>query len=294
MVLVVVVVTQLTSKDDLSISFSLKFSNISCLVFGNLRFTLLICEFLSIPPLLGDTALSYLLVGRIGTNRLVGFFVDFFKIISTDSQLDVTAELAFEAFFIILLQGAHVIGNMLTEDMGTVNISVEALSFSGVTGETLNGVRDVQTTIDSTLHGTEDTGTSGGTSQTNIQITTESTGTVIDGFNVVFFTGDFSATTIQRVQAQFVQDTAGNQQTGTVSGSVVGQTNLNTVFGQFMGVGSAYNAITFNAGEGNLYGDVLVGQTYNQTVFGCVVLVLVLEDQAFTGIVIGFTLTTPA
>lgn len=61
-----------------------------------------------------------------------------------------------------------------------------------------------------------------------------------------------------------------------------------------MGVCSAYNTITFNAGEGDLYGDVLVGQTYNQTIFGCIVFVLVLEDQTFAGIVIGFTLTTPA
>lgn len=43
-----------------------------------------------------------------------------------------------------------------------------------------------------------------------------------------------------------------------------------------------------------MYGDVLVGQTYNQTIFGCIVFVLVLEDQTFAGIVIGFTLTTPA
>lgn len=71
-------------------------------------------------------------------------------------------------------------------------------------------------------------------------------------------------------------------------------TYLNAVFGQFMGVGSAYNTITFNAREGNLYGNVFVGQTHNQTVFGSVVFVLVLEDQAFAGIVIGFTLTTPA
>ena len=61
-----------------------------------------------------------------------------------------------------------------------------------------------------------------------------------------------------------------------------------------MRIGSAYNTITFDTGEGNLYGDVLVGQTYDQTILGCIVFVLILEDQAFTGIVIGFTLTTPA
>lgn len=61
-----------------------------------------------------------------------------------------------------------------------------------------------------------------------------------------------------------------------------------------MGIGSTYNTITFNTREGNLYGNVLVGQTYDQTILGCIVLVFILEDQAFASIVIGFTLTTPA
>lgn len=60
-----------------------------------------------------------------------------------------------------------------------------------------------------------------------------------------------------------------------------------------MGVGSADDTIAFDAGIGNLTGNVTVAQTYNQTILRCVVLILVLEDQAFPGIVIGLTLTTP-
>lgn len=69
---------------------------------------------------------------------------------------------------------------------------------------------------------------------------------------------------------------------------------LNTIFGQLMGIRSAYNTIAFNSGISDLYGDILIGQAYNQTVFGCVVLIFVLEDQTFPGIVISFTFTTPA
>lgn len=60
-----------------------------------------------------------------------------------------------------------------------------------------------------------------------------------------------------------------------------------------MRVGSADDTITFDAGISNLTCNVAVAQTYNQTILRCVVLILVLEDQAFSGIVIGLTLTTP-
>lgn len=60
-----------------------------------------------------------------------------------------------------------------------------------------------------------------------------------------------------------------------------------------MRVGGANNTVTLDARVSDLSGDIAIGQTYNQTVFGGVVLVLVLEDQALSGIVIGFSLTTP-
>lgn len=205
---------------------------------------------------------------------------------------------------------------MLAEDVGTVNISVEALGLSRVARETLHGVRDVQTAIDSTLHGTEDTGTGGGTSQTNIQITTEGTWSIIDRLHVELLTSDLGATGVKGVQAQLVQQTTGNKQTSAVSCSVVGQTNLliimfirlinnfisyifictylDAIVGQLVRVGRADNTVTLDTSVSDLGGDVLVGQTHNQTVLGGVVLVLVLESQTLPGIVIGFALTTPA
>lgn len=147
-------------------------------------------------------------------------------IVSTDAQLDVTAELALESLLIFLLQAAHIVSHVLAEDVGTVNISVEALGLSRVARETLHGVRDVQTAIDSTLHGTEDTGTGGGTGQTDIQITTEGTWSIIDRLHVELLTSDLGATGVKGVQSQLVQQTTGNKQTSAVSCSVVGQTNL--------------------------------------------------------------------
>lgn len=60
-----------------------------------------------------------------------------------------------------------------------------------------------------------------------------------------------------------------------------------------MRVGSADDTIAFDASISNLTSNVAVAQTYNQTILRCIVLILVLEDQAFSGIVVGLTLTTP-
>lgn len=43
----------------------------------------------------------------------------------------------------------------------------------------------------------------------------------------------------------------------------------------------------------NLACDVFVGQTDDQTILRRVIFVLVLDNQTFTGVVVGFTFTTP-
>lgn len=59
-------------------------------------------------------------------------------IISTDSQSDVLAELTFESFGVFFFQSSHVVSNVLAEDVGTVNFSVEDFGFSAVAGETFD------------------------------------------------------------------------------------------------------------------------------------------------------------
>lgn len=70
-------------------------------------------------------------------------------------------------------------------------------------------------------------------------------------------------------------------------------TYFNAVFRQFVGVCGANDAVAFNSRIGNLSGYIAVRQTNNQTILWRIVLVLVLEDQAFSRIVIGLSLTTP-
>lgn len=68
---------------------------------------------------------------------------------------------------------------------------------------------------------------------------------------------------------------------------------LNTVFRQFVRVCNTTDVITFDARVCNLACNVSVAETYNQPIFRRIVLVLVLENQTFPGIVIGFTFATP-
>jgi len=60
-----------------------------------------------------------------------------------------------------------------------------------------------------------------------------------------------------------------------------------------MSISSTNNDVTFNTSVGYLTTDVLVRKTDNQSVLWGVVLVLVLEDQAFSGIVVSDTLSSP-
>ena len=86
---------------------------------------------------------------------------------------------------------------------------------------------------------------------------------------------------------------AGQEQTGAVGSSIVGQTNFDTVVGQFMAVCSGHNSVTLQASISNLTSDVFVGTSHNHTILGRIVLVLVLNDQTLAGIVVGLAFTTP-
>lgn len=61
-----------------------------------------------------------------------------------------------------------------------------------------------------------------------------------------------------------------------------------------MRVGCTDDAVSLNSCVCDLNSYIFVRQAYNKTVFRRVVLVLVLESQALPGIVVGFTLATPA
>jgi hypothetical protein len=167
---------------------------------------------------------------------------------------------------------------MASEDVLAEDFSIKSLLFLIEAGETLLSVRNVDTTIDGSLEGTEDLSTGGGATKTSVEEGLEGTRTL---FHVK----------LGVLQVQNSQSTAGAEETSAVSSSPVGQTDLNTISGELMGVGRGQDHITLDLGVDELADDVSVGNTDNKAILGGVVLVLVLEDQALASIVVSLTLT---
>ena len=61
-----------------------------------------------------------------------------------------------------------------------------------------------------------------------------------------------------------------------------------------MTVSGSHDTITFKSSISNLTADVGVRLSDNHTVFGGIILVLILNDKSLSCIVIGLSLTTPA
>mmetsp|Transcript_126048 Transcript_126048/g.177843 ORF Transcript_126048/g.177843 Transcript_126048/m.177843 type:complete len:209 (-) Transcript_126048:8-634(-) len=163
----------------------------------------------------------------------------------------------------------------------------------GESGESLITMGHVHTTISCTLEGTKDSGTSGGTSQTQIKNCLEGSCT-LTFLNFVVLTIDLSATLVLGVQLVLLQQTTCAQETSGVACGVVGETHSGTIGGEFVCVGISDDHVSLHLGVGNLADDVLVGETDDESVLGGVVLVLVLANHSSAGTEIGLTLTPPS
>lgn len=119
------------------------------------------------------------------------------------------------------------------------NLSLLALLFLGlvemVTWESLVVVGNVDSTVNGSLHGSEDSVTGGGSDETNIQVSSEWS-SVLDlvlFVNVKEVTINVLNTLVHISKTQFGKESSGNQETGGISSGVVGKTSINTEFLQF-------------------------------------------------------------
>ena len=76
--------------------------------------------------------------------------------ISSDSVLDVPRELLLVGILVLLNEVAHVVSHVTSEDVTTVDVSVQLLGLSVIAGEPLLRVGNVKTTINCSLHGSKD------------------------------------------------------------------------------------------------------------------------------------------
>ena len=181
---------------------------------------------------------------------------------------------------------------MSTKNILFQHFSIELLRFRIKSRETLFAVRDEDTAIRGTLHGSEDTSTSGGTGETDIKESLEGSALLainLGGLGQSVLSIGLLDTGEGLVNAELLEDTAGNEKTSGISGGPVGQTVLDTVSLQLMGVSGSEDLVTRDLRGDDLDDDVAVGEADDKSVLGSIVLVLGLGDQSLAGIVIGLS-----
>ena len=249
-------------------------------------------ESLLLPLLLGLLLTSIVnLLEWVLTDSLVGLSVELLQSISLNLVVDVALELGLVSLLIIVGKGLHVLSDVAAEDVLAEGVGIELLALNIVTWETVLGVRDENTAVGSTLHGTEDTGTSGSAGKTNIKESLEwaSGVLVLTSLGQLVLSISLLNTSEVLVHAELLENTTGDQETGAVCGGPVGETVLDTVGAELVGVGSAEDLVTSDLRGDDLHDDVAVGEADDEAVLWRIVLVLGLGDEALASIVIGLS-----
>jgi hypothetical protein len=89
------------------------------------------------------------------------------------------------------------------------------------------------------------------------------------------------------VHIKFLQCTASEEKTRSVGSSPVGETIVDSVALEFVGIGGTEDFVAGKLGSDKLADDVSVGESNDEAVLGRVVFVLGLRDKALAGVVVG-------
>lgn len=160
-------------------------------------------------------------------------------------------------------------------------------------GESLLVVGNVETTVSGTLHSTEDTVTSGGAHETDIEVSLEGASVLLDvvpdGEQLAV---DLGLAFVEGSHVLESEEATSEQETSCVGGGVVGETSSDAESSELLRISAAHGEIALDGGVDNGGDDSAVGASDTESVLLLVVLVLVLEDEAATCLVVGLTLAT--
>jgi hypothetical protein len=267
---------------------------ISCLLLGDTVLALQSGHLCASPSLSGlvGVLLGGWLLGRVASDGGVRLLVHGLDSVSLDAKLDVLGELPLESIIVFFSKRPHVVGNVLAEDVISVDLSVELFALGTVAREALHTVGDVKATVNSALHGTEDASAGGGADETHVQVTTECTRAFIIGFDIVLVTVDLVVALVELIQTQLLEQlqytknpirlesssmikeisnsghfnsigkykiaySSRQQQSSAVRSSIVGETSLDSKVRQLMRIGCAQDHVSFDAGVRNLNGKMI-------------------------------------
>ena len=94
------------------------------------------------------------------------------------------------------------------------------------------------------------------------------------------------------VEVEFGESPAGDQKPCGVGGRPVGEAMLDAVAFQLVRVGSAEDLVARDFGRHDLDDDIAIGEPDYKAIFGSIVFIFGLGNQALASIVVGFTGTT--
>lgn len=175
--------------------------------------------------------------------------------LTLNTVINVLLELRLVALLIVIGKSLHVLSDVTAEDVLAESLGIELLALNVVTGESALGVGNVKTTIRSTLHGTKDTGTSGGTVETDIEEGLEGPALLtinLSSLGELVLSVNLLNTSEGLVKLELGKSAAGQQKTSGVRSSPVGETVLDAVSGKLVRIGRREDLVANNLGRDDL------------------------------------------
>lgn len=160
------------------------------------------------------------------------------------------------------------------------------------TRETSLVVRDVQTSVAGTLHGTKDSVTGGCARKTDVEVRLEGASLAILRADVVQLAIGVGHTDEGAIKLLVLEQSAGKEEASGVSSSVVGETTVDSELLELEGVGGGDGHVTLEGGVDDRGDDALVGHADDHAVLLAVVLVLVVDGESLASLVVGFALSS--
>jgi len=194
------------------------------------------------------------------TDSSVGVLIELLDTVGLDAVFDVTGELFLISGGFISGQFLHVFSDMSAKKSFSEESGVEGFLFLVVAKEAFIAVRDIETSIDSSFHGSEDSVAGGGSNQANIKVSLEGTRTIFDGLNVEIFTVNLGLANILRGKAKFGEMATSKKKTSGIGSSVVSKTNWDSISRELRRVSRGNDNISSNASKDDLSDDVFVSE----------------------------------
>jgi len=259
--------------------------------------------------------LGLALVGLVGGKVLLGAgagiladglvdgLVELLQAVGFDALLDVGREALLVLLVVLLLEVLHVLPDVAAEDALAVHVGVVLLGVAVVAREALLGVGDVESAVGCALEGAEDAAAGGGGLAADVEEGAEGALVLVDLIDVVGLLSllagddlavDLGVALVDVVEADLLEEAAGDEEACGVGGAVVLQADLEAVAGELLGVGLAQNAVAVDERVGDLADDLGVGEADDQAVLGALVLVLGLGNEALALTVVRAALAAAA